>query len=202
VDLWAFIDNAKTRFERGKITVSEMWYGPSDDDYCCPSITAETVWGYDGTTLSAKSTVSGTRQVPRVRPEDFVGHWRVHGAQLDIIFGNHAMETISNAGTCTADPMTFCYERRALNLTPSHDGQTMLVTVAAVAYFTPDGTLSRPPPDAIPEIGDTFRLEFVFPNLLKATTLHTRDPAQPDGLGNPYLCREGLAREVGGACGA
>ena len=78
----------------------------------------------------------------------------------------------------------------------------LIATVVGVTYLTPDDQVGDPPPDAVPEGGDTFRLEFVFPNLLKATTLHSSNPDHLNLLGNPYFCRDGLAREVSFACGA
>jgi len=78
----------------------------------------------------------------------------------------------------------------------------LIATVVGVTYLTPDDQVGDPSPDAVPEGGDTFRLEFVFPNLLKATTLHSSNPDHLNLLGNPYFCRDGLAREVSFACGA
>jgi len=200
--LWPFIDNAQTRVEPGRIAVIEMWYEPSDDDFCCPSTRAETVWGYVGTTLARQTTVTAPRSAPQARPEDFVGEWYVHGAHLKITSPHNGVETVSNAGSCTADSSVLCSKRTYLQFSTSDDRRGLIATVVGVTYLTPDDQVGDPPPDAVSEGGDTFRLEFVFPNLLKATTLHSSNPDHLNLLGNPYFCRDGLAREVSFACGA
>jgi hypothetical protein len=198
---WPFIDNGQTRFESGKLTVTEFWYEPTDTDSCCPSTVATTGWRYDGTNLSAEPAVTTPRTMATVQREDFIGHWRVHGGSLDIIFGGHAMAYSAYGGQCAPD-VERCFERMALTVVPSDDGQTLLLTIVEVAYYTADGVRGTVPPGAVPEIGDTFRLEYVFPHLIKATTLQTADPEHPNALGNPYLCGEGLVYEVGFVCGA
>jgi hypothetical protein len=47
-----YFGNSKTRIARGRIVVTELWYGPRDGT-CCPSGRARTVWTYDGATLVA-----------------------------------------------------------------------------------------------------------------------------------------------------
>jgi hypothetical protein len=99
--------NTVTRIERGKVVVSEAWYGPFDGD-CCASGVAKTVWTYAGGKLRPTRTtivrppwtsplrIFGVVAEPGEQEVHPFERTRVHTSQ-----GFRFVVTINNVGSVT-----------------------------------------------------------------------------------------------------
>jgi hypothetical protein len=142
-------------------------------------------------------TISVTGDTAPVGPPagtSFVGHWRVHGARLDI--GERTAVYTASCGPS-------CRYTKTMTLARSLDGRRLHATTSRVTYTDP--TTGRPVPDPYRHtgdpsgVGDTSYFEYAAPHLLKQTFVDTGDV---DDFSNPYWCGEGLADVLHYHCGA
>ena len=163
--------------------IHELWWGPQAPAQQPRSSAA---------TTSSSAPPSGTATASAA----FVGHWHVHGADLDITPTAATFETA--ASYCKPGSQRVCREIDNLAVVAGDDKQLTL-QVTAVSY-TDDTGASVPEPD-LPAIGDSMRLDWQAPGLLKETILHGF-PAWADPGGNPYWCGAGISQANLRLCGA
>jgi hypothetical protein len=138
-------------------------------------------------TPSSSSVAEGTK-------ESFVGHWWVHGGQLEIKPDNTAVQT----GPCDVT----CLETHILSLSPVANGTRMSVIITEITYTGPNGEpIANPYPGESAAVGDSSYLEFVAPHLLKETIIESSLP-DIDQLGNHYWCGDDLEPPLTRVCGA
>jgi len=127
--------------------------------------------------------------------ESFVGHWYVHGSQLEIESNGTGVE-INNCGG------QVCLETDNLSLSLTPTGKRMTATITKITYTGTTGkAIPNPTPADSQAVGDSFYLQFVAPHLMKKTIIHSSLPAI-DQTGNPYWCGNGLAPPLVHLCGA
>jgi hypothetical protein len=134
-------------------------------------------------------------------PESFIGDWHVHGAGLKITSETAGVIT-ADVGYCVPNDTAYkyrCTESDELTMSLSGDKNQLTATVTKITFTAADGTIVRHSVTQSSSVGDSFRLEFEAPQLLKETILH--------GMagwvgGNPYWCGQNLAPELRSKCGA
>jgi hypothetical protein len=88
----------------------------------------------------------------------------------------------------------------ALSLAPG--GRSLTATITAVKFLVNGGPIPTPPPGWIPQrVGDSFRLTFAGPHLLKRTFIKSGLEPITRQFGNPYWCGPGL-KYLQARCGA
>ena len=163
--------------------IHELWWGPQAPAQQPRSSAA---------TTSSSAPPSGTATASAA----FVGPWHVHGASLDITPTTATFETA--ASYCKPGSQRVCRETDNLAVVAGDDKQLTLQVTAA--SYTDDTGASVPEPD-LPAIGDSMRLDWQAPGLLKTTILHGF-PAWADPGGNPYWCGAGISQANLRLCGA
>jgi hypothetical protein len=161
--------------------IHELWWGPQASAQQPRSSTA---------TTSSSAPPSGTATASAA----FVGPWHVHGADLDITPTTATLRF--RWYQCKPGSQRVCHETDNLAVVAGDDKQLTL-QVTAVSY-TDDTGASVPEPD-LPAIGDSMRLDWQAPGLLKTTILHGFPGS--DG-GNPYWCGAGISQANQKLCGA
>jgi hypothetical protein len=147
--------------------------------------------------LSTLRVAPGASHPPARPIEAFVGHWYVHGVQLEIT-ELEAVYTHSHCGT------TSCIEVDTASVQLSADGRRLTAIVRKVELVDPDtgrsvaGLSGADPPDV--HVGATSSFEFVAPHLLKEIPLD--EVPHEERFGNPYWCGEQLAQVYSHHCGA
>lgn len=143
------------------------------------------------------NTISVTGDTAPVGPPagtSFVGHWRVHGAQLDIR---------ERTAVYTASCGPSWRSTETMTLSPSSDGRRLHATTSRITHTDP--TTGRPVPNPYRDtgessgVGDTSYFEYAAPHLLKQTFVDTGDV---DDFSNPYWCGDGLSDVLHYHCGA
>jgi hypothetical protein len=161
--------------------IHELWWGPQASAQQPRSSTA---------TTSSSPPPSGTATASAA----FVGNWHVHGADLDI---TPTTATIAErAYPCSVESQRLCRETVTFTVVSGDDKQLTLQVTAA--SYTDDTGASVPEPD-LPAIGDSTRLDWQAPGLLKTTILHGF-PGWAGG--NPYWCGAGISQANQKLCGA
>jgi hypothetical protein len=132
----------------------------------------------------------------------FIGHWYVHDATLDITSGSAGVE-IGNAGPCGPNDTRHCSERDTLSFALSEDG-SMVATIATITYTDDETSASvpNPHPGDSQAVGDSSRLGIVAPHLMKEMIVRSHLPPIDLQGGNPYWCQDGLAANLKDRCGA
>ena len=149
-------------------------------------------YGYTyGVNVRGHCTPPSTRD-DAVTGDRFVGHWSVHGSQLEIRpNGTGTIE--SNCGGAV------CVETDALSVVRSVGGKRLTATITKIRYANNKGEpIPGPDPRESPAVGDAFYFRFVAPHLMKLTIVRSSFP----WLGNPYWCGDGLAASLEHFCGA
>ena len=160
--------------------IHELWWGPKAAPR--PESTP--------TTTRSSTAPSG----PAAASTRFVGHWHVHGADLDI---TPTTATIAErAYPCSVGSQRLCRETVTFTVVSGADTQVTLQVTAA--SYTDDTGAAVPKPD-LPAVGDSLRLDWQAPGLLKTTFLHGF-PGWADG--NPYWCGPGISQANRMLCGA
>jgi hypothetical protein len=161
------------------------------------SSTASQQVGSSTGTTSSSAVVPATGEVG----DDFVGHWNVHGASLDIA-PTKAPTTatiVDSLGPCSPGAQRFCHETDTLTVV-SGDATQVTLQVTAVSYADDTGAgVPNPDVGASTAVGDSMRLVMQAPGLLKAAILN----GFPGWVGgNPYWCGPGISQADRQLCGA
>ncbi|MUL63878.1 hypothetical protein BOO86_05325 [Mycobacterium sp. CBMA 234] len=162
--------------------IHELWWGPkASARQPGPSIGATPSSAVPSHTTTASTT--------------FVGHWHVHGAVLDIT-PTTATITEGGAHPCSHGSQRLCRETDDLRVV-SGDDKELTLQVTAVRYTDDSG--ASVPNQTLPAVGDSMRLDWQAPGLLKTTILQGF-PGSSDG--NPYWCGAGISQANSELCGA
>jgi len=129
----------------------------------------------------------------------FVGHWSVHGAQMEIV--NPTQGTIRYRDYCGPRPGEECLATESIRFVVSLDGKRLYGRAENISWTVDGAKVAPPDGDTYSGVGDRFWLEFVAPHLLKRGQIFVTDPGTYGG-GNPFWCGEGLSDEYGYYCGA
>jgi hypothetical protein len=129
-----------------------------------------------GTTTSSSSgnvsSPSGSPVPSATASARFVGHWQRHASTLDITPTTATLFAgLGNGGPCSQGRAA-CSEIDTLAVTSGDDTQLTL-TVTAVSYKMKDGqtTSVNPGPDPSTAVGDSIRLVWRPPGILKQTVV-------------------------------
>ena len=178
-----FIDNTATTYTADRIEAVEMWYGPSDGSFCCPSIEARTTWTYQGGAIHQGPTTTAPRALPHVTPRDFVRAWHIHGGQLNV---NSVHDAIDKERVGVCDGSGACYLETHLALSASADGTVLTATVVAETYLSGNDAPVPRPPNTRSALGDTYRFELPYPGILREIPVRVPDRHSPDD--DAYFC--------------
>jgi hypothetical protein len=131
-------------------------------------------------------------------PVNFVGHWQVHGAVMDIAATTATI--VVNAGPCSQPAHGMCHETDTLTVSPSADEAMLTLVVTDVSYADDTGSsVAHPDPTSATAVGDSMRLVAEARGLLKASVLH----GFPGWVGgNPYWCGADVNEPDRQRCGA
>jgi hypothetical protein len=153
-------------------------------------------------TLGAVAIFHISRSHRATTPPSFVGTWHVHDSELQIMSRLRGIETDYNIGPCVHASAATCSETNALSLSVSSDRSILTATITKIGYTANGALVAAPQPTESRSVGDSVRLEFVEPQLLKETIIRSSLPMVDQVAGNPYWCGDHLAAQLQQYCGA
>jgi hypothetical protein len=130
---------------------------------------------------------------PAVANDRFVGHWHVHGADLDITPTTTTYRP--RVYLCSPESTRLCREAVTFSVV---SGDDMQLTLQVAAVSRTDETGASVPDPTAPAVGDEVRLDWQAPGLLKSAILHWFAWS----IGNPYWCGSGISPVNHRLCGA
>jgi hypothetical protein len=171
----------------------------------CGSATDDTTAKTQAGAVDDRGSGTTTTTAPAPDPNAarrFIGHWFVHGSTLDITSATEATETVASGFDCTPAREDWCLEKDRLSLELAPDGESVTATIVGIDYVngTTGAKFSSPFPGASQAVGDSVRLEFVAPHLMKATVIKRQ--LGTENYGNAHWCQDGIAPNLRDLCGA